>query len=85
VCTGSSDAGLLRFQRLLRDSKNSGWYFSQVSYGVATDSRIDKIIGLFSRIMSLLQGSCTKETYNLIDPTNQSHPIYGQFKKKKNE
>jgi len=25
--------------------------------------------------MSLLQGSIAKETYNLIDPTNQSHPI----------
>jgi len=25
--------------------------------------------------MSLLQGSFTKETYNFIDPTNQSHPI----------
>jgi len=44
-------------------------------YGVAVDSRIDKIIGLFCRIMSLLQGSFTKETYNLIDPTNCSHPI----------
>ena len=46
-------------------------------YGVATDSRIDKIIGLFCRIMSLLQGSFTKETYKIIDPTNQSHHIFG--------
>ena len=44
-------------------------------YGVATDSRIDKIIGLFCRIMSLLQDSFIKETYNCIDLTNQSHPI----------
>jgi len=42
---------------------------------VATISRIDKIIGLFWRISSLWQGSFAKETYNLIDPTNQSHPI----------
>jgi len=28
-----------------------------------------------SRIRSLLQGSFTKETYNLIDPTIRSHPI----------
>jgi len=28
--------------------------------------------------MSLLQGSFTKETNNLIDPTNQSHPIQGK-------
>jgi len=45
------------------------------TYEVATDSRIDKIIGLFCRIMSLLQGSLTTKTYYLIDPTNQSHPI----------
>ena len=44
-------------------------------YGMATVSRIDKIIGLFCRILSLLQGSFAKETYNFIDPTNQSHPI----------
>jgi len=44
-------------------------------YGVATVSRIDKIIGLFCRISSLLQASFAKETYNFIDPTNQSHPI----------
>ena len=32
------------------------------------------MIGLFGRILSLLQGSFAKETYNFIDPTNQSHP-----------
>ena len=45
-------------------------------YGVATISRLDKIIVLFCRIASLLWGSFAKETYNLIDPTNISHPIY---------
>ena len=44
-------------------------------YGVATVSRIDEIIGLFCRILSLFQGSFAKETYNFIDPTNQRHPI----------
>ena len=44
-------------------------------YGVATVSRIDKIIGLFCRISSLLKDSFAKETYKLIDPTNRSHPI----------
>jgi len=44
-------------------------------YGVATVSRIDTIIGLFCRILSLLLGSFAKETYNLIDAANQSHPI----------
>jgi len=44
-------------------------------YGVATVSRIDKIIVLFCKILSLLKVCFAKETYNLIDPTNQSHPI----------
>ena len=45
------------------------------TYGVATISRLLKIIGLFCRISSLLQGSFAKETYNLKEPTNHSHPI----------
>ena len=44
-------------------------------YGVATISRLLKIIGLFCRIASLLQGSFAKETYNFKEPTNRSHPI----------
>ena len=41
----------------------------------ATVSTIYKIISVFCRISSLLQGSFANETYNLIDPSNQSHPI----------
>jgi len=48
---------------------------SHVHYGVATISRLLKIIGLFCRTQSLLQGSFAKETYNCIDSTNRSHPI----------
>ena len=48
-----------------------------VESGVATVSRIDKIIGLFCRVLSLLLGSFAKETYNFIDPTDQSHLIVG--------
>jgi len=44
-------------------------------YGVATISRLLKIIGLFCRIQSLLQGSFAKETYDFKEPTNRSHPI----------
>jgi len=44
-------------------------------YGVATISSIDQIIGLFCRISSLLWGSFAKESYNLIDTSNCSHPI----------
>jgi len=45
-------------------------------YGVATISRLLKIIGLFCRISSLLYGSFAKETYNCKKPTNRSHPIW---------
>ena len=44
-------------------------------YGVATISRLLKIIGLFCRISSLFKGSFAKETYNFKEPTNGSHPI----------
>ena len=45
------------------------------SYGVASASRIDKIIGLFcKRALQKRQYSAT-ETYNFIDPTDRSHPI----------
>ena len=43
--------------------------------GVATNSRLLKIIGLFYRILSLLEGSFAKETYNFKEPANRSHPI----------
>ena len=38
-------------------------------------SRLLKIIGLFCRMSSLLQGSFAKETYDFKEPTNRSHPI----------
>ena len=44
-------------------------------YGVATISRLLKIIGVFCRISSLLYGSFAKETYSFKEPTNGSHPI----------
>jgi len=47
----------------------------QKMYGVATISRLLKIIGLFCRIQFLLQGSFAKETYNFREATNRSHPI----------
>ena len=44
-------------------------------YGVATISRLLKIVGLFCRILSLLQESFAKETYVFKKPTNCSHPM----------
>jgi len=49
---------------------------SCVCYGVATISRLLKIIGLFCRIQSLLWGSSAKETCNFKEPTNRSLPIW---------
>ena len=43
--------------------------------GVPTIRRLLKIIGLFCRISSLLQGSFAKETFNLKESTNRSHPM----------
>jgi len=44
-------------------------------YGVATMSRLLKVISLFGEYKSLLLGSFAKETYNFMEPTNRSHPI----------
>jgi len=49
--------------------------YTYVTYGVATISRLLKILGLFCRISSLLQDSFAKETYNFKAPTHRSHPI----------
>jgi len=48
---------------------------AQFSYGVASSSRLLKIIGLFCRILSLLVGSFAKETNNFKEHTTRSHPI----------
>ena len=61
-----------------------GSRFFMYGYGVASDSRIDKIIGLFCRISSLSQGSFAKETCNLsillITATPQESLILCVFK-----
>ena len=55
------------------------WVMSHMSMkksdGVATTCKLLKIIGLFCRISSLLNGSFAKETYNFKEPTNRSRPI----------
>jgi len=44
-------------------------------YGVASVSKIDKIIGLFCKRDLKKRLYSAKETCNFIDPTNRSHPI----------
>jgi len=47
-----------------------------MSYGVAMISRLLKILSLFCRMLSLLQGSLAKETCNFKARTHRSHPIH---------
>ena len=47
---------------------------------MATVSKLLKIIGLFCRISSLLEGSFAKETYNFKAHTNRSQPIVSDVK-----
>jgi len=44
-------------------------------YGVATISRLLKIIGLFCKRALWKRRYSAKETYNFKEPTNRSHPI----------
>jgi len=46
-----------------------------ILYGVATISRLLKIIGLFCKRDLLKKRYSTKETYNFKEPTNRSHPL----------
>ena len=46
-----------------------------IRYGVATISRLLKMIGLFCRIPSLVYGSFAKETCNFKELTHHSHLI----------
>ena len=54
---------------------NSAMGWLKFDSGVATTSRLLKIIDLFCRILSLLQGSFAKETYHFKESTNRSHSI----------
>ena len=51
--------------------------YVNIDYGVALVSRIDTIIGLFCKRALQKSQYSAKKTYNLIDPTNRSHPIKG--------
>ena len=45
------------------------------TYGVASISRLLKIVGLFCRRALSKRLYFAKETYNFKEPTNRSHPI----------
>jgi len=48
-------------------------------YVVALVSRIDEIIGLFCKRTLQKRQYSAEETYNLIDPTDRSHPIVSVY------
>jgi len=48
---------------------------SHLTSGVASVSRINKIIGLFCKRALQKRRYSAKETYDFIDPTDRSHPI----------
>ena len=49
------------------------------TYGVATLSRIDKMIGLFCKRALYKRRYSAKETCHFIDPTDRSHPIFNAW------
>ena len=51
------------------------WHVSLISgIGLATISRLQKIIGLFCKIALKKRLSSAKETYHFKEPTHRSHP-----------
>ena len=64
----------LNFEEFAESNRLRGRLWGGYEYGVATISRLLKIIDLFCRISSLLWGSFAKETYNFKAPTSHSHP-----------
>jgi len=51
------------------------WY-SLLQYGVATLCRLLQIIGLFGKKALQKRLYSAKKTYNFMEPTNRSHPIW---------
>jgi len=52
---------------------------------VALVSKIEKITGLFCKRALQKRRYSAKETYNLIDPANGSHPIWADKSTRKSE
>jgi len=61
--------------------QHSATHFREVHdfFGVATISRLLKIIRLFCRRALWKRLYCAKETYHFKEPTNHSHPILSWF------
>ena len=69
---------LVWFESVTRNLSFWTWWISGgavLSYGVATISRLLKIIGLFCKRALWKRRYSAKETYNIKEPTYRSHPI----------
>jgi len=80
----SQNRSLNLYRETPRNLSFSIWWISEMycyqwnlSYGVARASRLLKIIGLFCKRALKKRRYSAKETYNLKEPTNRSHPIVG--------
>ena len=62
-------------RHMSRTNKSCIAYKRVVCYGVATISRLLKIIGLFCKRALFKRRNLANETYNFKEPTNRSHPI----------
>ena len=69
------DSGADQVETFSKAGSQVCFYSTCSSYGVATISRLLKIIVLFCRISFLLWGFFADETYDFKEPTNRSHPI----------
>jgi len=77
-CIHKGTTGFLRRQLNTLDllcTMTAKLNFWKIHYGVATISRLLKIIGLFCKRALEKRLYSAKETYNFKEPTNRSHPI----------
>ena len=64
-----------RAAMILRDAIICNARRNELRYGLATISRLLKIVGLFRKVALQKRLYSAKETYHFQDPTNRSHPI----------
>jgi len=65
----------VRKNRFARVRQLFSYMAKRCKYGLATISRLLKIAGLFCKRALYKRRYFAKETYNLKEPTNRSHPI----------
>ena len=61
--------------KLRKKERTNAMCVTQDQYGVATISRLLKIVGLFCKRALSKRLYSAKETWTVKEPTNRSHPI----------